>query len=257
MLTGGGSTRLGQDKASVRLAGRRLIDRVLDQIPADVEIVIVGPDPRAERPVHVTREDPPGGGPVAAISAGLPFVRTEVVAVIAADMPWAVPSVVSLAEAMGPEQARVPMAGGHLQGLAAVYRTAALRAVDLEAGSSMRGLLRRLQVHPVALPGELFADIDTPAALAAARRRLGIMDPDEEVAMQNWLDAVKKELGIDADVDVDLILDVAKDAAHNVQRPAAPVTTYLLGLAVGAGASPADAAAKIATLAQGWDSTGE
>ena len=68
---------------------------------------------------------------------------------------------------------------------------------------------------------------------------------------------MKKELGLEADVDVDLILDVAKDAAHNVQRPAAPVTTYLLGLAVGAGVAPGDAAAKIAALAQSWDRPGE
>ncbi len=50
----------------------------------------------------------------------------------------------------------------------------------------------------------------------------------------------------------DLILDVAKDAAHGVQRPAAPVTTYLLGLAVARGADPAQTAAAISRLADGW-----
>lgn len=60
MLTGGGSTRLGQDKATVVVAGRRMIDRVLDQIPADVPVVVVGPDPGVQRSVQVTREDPPG-----------------------------------------------------------------------------------------------------------------------------------------------------------------------------------------------------
>ncbi len=258
MLTGGGSTRLGRDKATAAVGGRRMIDRILDQIPSDVEVVVVGADPEVQRPVRVTREQPPGGGPVAAIAAGLQLVHTDVVAVLATDMPWAVPSVIGLAAQMGPEDARVPFAGGHLQGLAAVYRVSALRRADLVAGSSMRQLLDRLQVHVVAMPEAVFSDIDTPADLAAAQRRLAIMDPDEErVDMQKWLDAVKKELGVSADVDVDLILDVAKDAAHTVQRPAAPVTTYLLGLAVGAGADPAEAAAKIATLAQEWDRQGE
>ena len=41
-----------------------------------------------------------------------------------------------------------------------------------------------------------------------------------------------------------------------MQRPARRVTTYLLGSAVGAGASPAEAAAKIAALAQAWDTPG-
>lgn len=195
---------------------------------------------------------------MAAIGAGLELVHTDVVVVLAADMPWAVPPVIGLAAEMGPEDVRVPLAGGHLQGLAAVYRVSALRQADLVAGSSMRHLLDRLNLHVVAMPEALFADIDTPTDLAAAQRRLAIMDPDEErVDMQKWLDAVKKELGVEAEIDVDLILDVAKDAAHNVQRPAAPVTTYLLGLAVGAGADPAEAAAKIAILAQEWDSAGE
>ena len=258
MLTGGGSTRLGRDKATAPLDGRRMIDHVLDQIPSDVDVVVVGPDPEVQRPVRVTREQPPGGGPVAAIGAGLELVHTDVVVVLAAAMPWAVPPVIGLAAEMGPEDVRVPLAGGHLQGLAAVYRVSALRQADLVAGSSMRHLLDRLNLHVVAMPEALFADIDTPTDLAAAQRRLAIMDPDEErVDMQKWLDAVKKELGVEAEIDVDLILDVAKDAAHNVQRPAAPVTTYLLGLAVGAGADPAEAAAKIAILAQEWDSAGE
>jgi hypothetical protein len=51
------------------------------------------------------------------------------------------------------------------------------------------------------------------------------------------------------EVDVDLLLDVARDAAHNVTRPAAPVTTYLLGIAVANGADVKTAAAKIQELA--------
>ncbi|MFC4560732.1 DUF6457 domain-containing protein [Nocardiopsis mangrovi] len=49
--------------------------------------------------------------------------------------------------------------------------------------------------------------------------------------------------------DVKLILDLAKDAAHSVARPAAPLTAYLLGIAVGRGADPAQAAAALSALA--------
>lgn len=70
--------------------------------------------------------------------------------------------------------------------------------------------------------------------------------------MQEWIDAVCAELGITAEVDVTSILDVARDAAHNVERPAAPVSTYLLGVAVAHGADVAAAATKIAALAEGW-----
>jgi hypothetical protein len=70
--------------------------------------------------------------------------------------------------------------------------------------------------------------------------------------MESWIDAVRLELGIDNPVDVTAILDVARDAAHNVARPAAPVTTFLLGVAVARGADPAEAAARISRLAEGW-----
>ena len=71
--------------------------------------------------------------------------------------------------------------------------------------------------------------------------------------LDSWVAAVCADLGIDpAAVDVRQILDLARDVAHQVQRPAAPVTAYLLGLAVGAGRPPAQAAAQLAALAAGW-----
>lgn len=70
--------------------------------------------------------------------------------------------------------------------------------------------------------------------------------------MQDWVDAVREALGLDVTVDIDAVLDVARDAAHAVARPAAPVTTYLLGVAVAQGADPAQAAATITGLASSW-----
>ncbi len=70
--------------------------------------------------------------------------------------------------------------------------------------------------------------------------------------MQEWVDAVRAALGVDVACDIDAILDVARDAAHDVDRPAAPVTTYLLGAAVAAGADPAQAVAQVGELARGW-----
>jgi hypothetical protein len=49
-----------------------------------------------------------------------------------------------------------------------------------------------------------------------------------------------------------LVLDLARDVAHGVLRPAAPVSAYLLGLAVGGGADPAASAAAISELAVRW-----
>lgn len=70
--------------------------------------------------------------------------------------------------------------------------------------------------------------------------------------MDTWVEAVRAKLGLDATVDVPTILDVAKVAAHHVERPAAPVTTYLLGIAVGRGMDASEAARRIDSLASGW-----
>lgn len=71
--------------------------------------------------------------------------------------------------------------------------------------------------------------------------------------MDEWVTAACAELDLDpAGVPVSAVLDLARDVAHHVLRPGAPVTAYLLGLAVGRGADPAVAAARLAELATGW-----
>ena len=70
--------------------------------------------------------------------------------------------------------------------------------------------------------------------------------------MKSWADAVSAELSFPADINVEVILDVAEVAAHSVERPAAPVTTFLLGMAVAGGMNVNEAAAKIEALAATW-----
>ena len=73
--------------------------------------------------------------------------------------------------------------------------------------------------------------------------------------LDDWASAACAELGLEpGQVDIRLILDLARVAAHQVDRPAAPVTAFLLGLAV-AGGQPADqVAARLVALADGWES---
>jgi hypothetical protein len=82
----------------------------------------------------------------------------------------------------------------------------------------------------------------------------GENEGDPAAVLEEWIEAVCLELGLErGDLDRDLVLNLARDVAHGVARPAAPLTAYLLGLAVGRGALPAEAAAKIAGLAEGYD----
>jgi hypothetical protein len=73
--------------------------------------------------------------------------------------------------------------------------------------------------------------------------------------LDKWVDQVKDELGLEGDTDIDTLLDVARVAAHKVERRAAPITTYLMGLAVAQGADVRAAAKSIVARARVWEPT--
>ncbi len=233
-----------------------LLERLLGDVPPDIPVVLVGPEvgdlPLA---VRVVREDPPGSGPLAGLAAGAAVVDTPLVAVLAADMPFALRVVVgALRELVGSDvDAVLPVdSHGQVQPLAAAYRTdrlkRALVALTPVTDRPVRSVLPHLRVMQWPVPGDDLVDVDTAEQLLAARTRAAGEGRD----MQAWLDAVSEALGVDVDVDLDVVLDVARDAAHAVERPAAPVTTFLLGAAVARGADPRTAAATISALAARW-----
>jgi hypothetical protein len=73
--------------------------------------------------------------------------------------------------------------------------------------------------------------------------------------LEEWMTEVCEELRLDGEAVDDVravtkvILDLARDAAHGVARPAAPLTAYLVGVAVGRGTPLPEAAARIASMA--------
>jgi hypothetical protein len=77
------------------------------------------------------------------------------------------------------------------------------------------------------------------------------------VNLHDWIDELADALDVETEVDEGLILDLARVAAHEVQRTAAPITTYLLGFAAGAGDLDPEKverlAAKAQQLAESWD----
>lgn len=71
-------------------------------------------------------------------------------------------------------------------------------------------------------------------------------------ALDDWIETVRAALRLDSSTGTDLVLDTARDVAHGVMRPAAPVTAYLMGVAVGRGTDPASVAATVTELARRW-----
>lgn len=76
--------------------------------------------------------------------------------------------------------------------------------------------------------------------------------------LDEWVSAVCAELELPADViDVRLVLDLARDAAHAVARPAAPLTAFLAGVAAGRGRPLPEAVERVQALAAAWPSSPE
>ncbi|MEU8757579.1 DUF6457 domain-containing protein [Streptomyces sp. NPDC048659] len=323
VLAGGAARRLGgADKPGVRVGGRSLLDRVLAGCrDAGTTVVVAAPRTTA-RPVTWAREDPPGGGPLAALDAGLrrlaevdPRVRgaldepadgvaydegaragdasralstdsstdsfdgpsagtidalsgapsaDPVVLVLSADLPFFGPGAAGrllAAVGDGAGDGAVFVDGeGREQPLVAAYRVRALARAVREvrdergglAGLPLRLVTGRLTLARVVAEGADSFDCDTWGDIAAARARIR----DHGTVLDEWITAVKDELGLDLDVDTGLLLDLARDAAHGVARPAAPLTTFLVGYAAaradGGPEAVAEAARKAAALAQRW-----
>ncbi|WP_329280658.1 DUF6457 domain-containing protein [Streptomyces sp. NBC_00691] len=293
VLAGGAAQRLGgADKPGVRVGGRALLDRVLAACRGADRTVVVG-DPRATvHPVLWTREDPPGGGPLAALDAGVRKIgastgtatatRTaagsgtgdrggdtgaDVLLVLSADLPFLDEDTVqrligALVAAPDAEAALLTDSGGRDQPLVAAYRAAPLRRelarIAEERGTLAGGPLRRLTgaLRLTRVPAGPLAsfDCDTWEDIATARARIR----EHGTVLDEWITAVKDELGIELDVDTGVLLDLARDAAHGVARPAAPLTTFLVGYAAaragdeGGPEAVAEAARKAAALAQRW-----
>ncbi|MGW2201120.1 NTP transferase domain-containing protein [Streptomyces sp. NPDC001774] len=269
VLAGGGAKRLGgADKPGVRVGGRALLDRVLAGCRGAGRTVVVGGRRETVRPVVWAREDPPGGGPLAGLGAGVREVRADLVLVLSADLPFLDEDtgrrlLDALTDAPDADAALLVDADGRDQPLVAAYRAAALRReVDLltTAHGTLSGLPLRLLTQGLRLvrvtAGPLASfDCDTWEDIATARARIR----EHGNVLDEWITAVKDELGIEIDVDTGVLLDLARDAAHGVARPAAPLTTFLVGYAAGrvadSGGGPeavAEAARKAAALANRW-----
>ena len=81
---------------------------------------------------------------------------------------------------------------------------------------------------------------------------------DDGGMLDDWIAAAKSELGVDLEVDVHGLLDMAREVAHGVDRPAAPLTAFLVGYAAArAGGGPeavAEANRRVSALAADWPS---
>jgi molybdopterin-guanine dinucleotide biosynthesis protein A len=184
LLTGGASRRLGRDKATVPVGGTGCAERVaaaLAQVaPGALE---VGPGVSGLRSVPDAH---PGLGPLGAILTGWAQLCAEggrrAVLALACDMPLVTPALLGFLARWPDAGSVVPVVEGRPQPLCARYSPSALDAARLAFENGARSMEPLRSFGDVRLLDErawatvvapqAFADVDTPADLAAAEAAL-------------------------------------------------------------------------------------
>lgn len=165
---GGASTRMGADKALMLFNGKPLVDRLLERfLPIADEIFIISNIPQnfSGRGVTIYRDIHEGIGALGGLHSALTHARYDLLALIACDLPFANPSMISwMAELMAnPEIAAVyPKPNGFFEPVHAVYRPSiCLPLVENVIARGERRLISWMQGAWVEeIPGEVMARFD-------------------------------------------------------------------------------------------------
>lgn len=235
VVAGGSASRLGGiDKVLLPVghAGHRLIDDVVAACPG--RVIIVGPQRSIPGRITWVQDEALGHGPAAGLWAGLAHVESEYVFITAGDQIVTAHIVQQICDAaIGHDGAWAVRADGTGQPLCAVVKTERLRELlkpTQGIDQSPLRLLSQLTMVPVTVNEGDLDDVDTWDDVRRLAQKVGVP------MSQAWLDVVGAVLGVDAaEVPVDDLLDLTRDVAHNVERKLAPLTTFMLGVAVGQG----------------------
>lgn len=228
IVVGGAGQRLGGvAKPWLHIGGLPIIEHILTAVrPLVAQCILVGARPAdwGHADVEWTQEQPPGGGPAAAVRAGMAAVAAEVdeILLLAGDAPFVAEPLTILLDTEFAGDGLALDVDGQIQYLCARLRRQALDRAITTPTTSMRGIFEGLHITTV---GAVLQDADTWEDVKRLR---------QEMPMNDWLTAVKARLDIDPTMDVDAILDLTRDVAHNTERKNAPLTTFLLGYAAAA-----------------------
>lgn len=286
VLAGGRGSRLGgADKGALRLDGRCLLDRVLAACRGAERVVVVGP--RVDLPGHPdvlwAREDPPLSGPAAALVAGIAALDGRAdppghVLILACDMPFAADAVPALLAAAGVADGASAVDDDDRPQplLSCARRSALLAAVAAATGDGpianapLRAVLGRLDLAPVPAPRGSARDVDTPDDAArlgiavagapgpptagATARTITTPQGDhmsDQISLDDWARELVDGLGLPASAAdyVQAVLDVTRDAAHSITRPAAPIAAFLVGMAAGRDGADPESVARACEIA--------
>jgi len=178
VLAGGESRRMGRPKALLPVAGRTLIDYLLDRLALAFAEVLISSNNASSLPpalgYRIIGDEHPGAGPLAGIEAGLSAASYDAVFAVGCDMPRVTPELARLlVDSATGHDAAVPRLEGSPEPACACYRrsartaiSAALAAGRFKAAEALRDLdvhyLEAEQLRAGGIATEVFWNINTP-----------------------------------------------------------------------------------------------
>jgi molybdenum cofactor guanylyltransferase len=164
IIAGGGARRFGGDKASAKLAGRAIIDHVIDAVLPQVNsLVIVGRDWPGYPTIH--DHPSPGLGPLGGLCAALKFAQSSGYTSVLTAGCDVLPIPNDLATRLHGAGAAI-VAGQYLLGLwPADFADPLERHIAAQADHSMRLWIRETRARVVD-GGAVFHNLNTPDDLA-------------------------------------------------------------------------------------------
>lgn len=153
VLCGGRSTRMGADKATLRIEGATLLERAIACLDVVCDPVMVAPGDLALTLSGraSVRDAEPDSGPLGGLVAALRASPHRLLAAVAVDLPWVDPRLIRLlAAAIGDHDVAVCETAHGIEPLHAVYATSLLKAAETALRGDDRSL-RRLIARSSAL----------------------------------------------------------------------------------------------------------
>ncbi|MED3561028.1 molybdenum cofactor guanylyltransferase [Bacillus xiapuensis] len=189
ILSGGKSSRMGTNKALLKINEKTNIERIVEELHgffAEIILVTNHPDDYRFLVVKLVPDQFPGLGPLAGLQAGLSASTHEVNVVVACDMPFISGS---LAEKIAAKNdgfdAVIPVIDGKKQPLFAVYHK---RILPVIAESLEKGKLRMTELfeklHALYLTEK---DLPEYSIRKLERTFFNMNDPEEYEQAKGWV----------------------------------------------------------------------
>lgn len=233
IIAGGKSARMNYvDKLSLPLASSTLLEIVLENAMGKT-FLSTNSDKKFHNITSV-KDLFSEGGPAVGVWSCLQHVNSEYVLLLAADQPFIKNHLKKLLEMASANHVGAWLkVNDQLQPFASCVKTSLLRQALAETQGidvSMRKLLFSLELSQIPITNKGVWDIDTWADYFYALGQV-----NEKSAMtEEWIQTLSQQLNLDADfLDREEILKLTREVAHNIERKAAPLTTFLLGYLAG------------------------